>query len=157
MSTRTERGSVLLLVPAGVLVLIVLGAIAVDSAVVFLGQRELGNAVAAAANDAAAAAFADAPFYEGGRVEIDLVRAREIAAASLAARKPREIVLTGPPEITVVGRQLCVTAEAQVKHIFARSIPGASRVSVIRAKSTATLTGRNHTNGRPAATCVGVR
>ncbi len=136
---RRQRGSVLLLVPAAVLVLIVLGAIAVDSAVVFLGQRELGSAVAAAANDAAGAAFADAPFYEGGRVEIDVARAREVAAASLAARAPRGLEFTGPPEVAVVGRQLCVTARARVNRVFAPGIPGAARVATLTAHVAATL------------------
>ena len=48
-----ERGSVLLLFPAAVLIVIVLSAITVDSSIAFLAQRELANATAAAANDAA--------------------------------------------------------------------------------------------------------
>ena len=51
-----QRGNVLLLVPAGVLVLVIFGALAVDAALAFLGQRALTDAAAAAANDAAAAA-----------------------------------------------------------------------------------------------------
>jgi len=150
-SERRQRGSVLLLVPAAVLVLMVLGAIAVDGAIVFLGQRELGSAVAAAANDAAGAAFADAPFYEAGRVEVDVDRAQRVAAASLAARAPRGIELRGPPEVTIVGRQLCVRATARVPRVFARSIPGASRSVVITAESTATLADRGAAISRAAA------
>jgi uncharacterized membrane protein len=147
----SERGSVLLLVPTAVLVLVVLGAVAVDAAVVFLGQRELGSAVAAAANDAAAAAFADAPFYEAGRVEIDLARARRVAAASLAARAVRGLELTGPPEVIVLGRQLCVRAQARVDRVFAPAIPGAARATTIRAQSTATLAGAGRPLPRAAA------
>jgi hypothetical protein len=121
----------------------VLGAIAVDASVVFLGQRELGSAVAA---------FADAPFYEGGQVELDLSRARRVAAASLAARAPRGIELIGSPEVIVIGRQLCVRAAAVVHHVFARSIPGASSTSTIHAQSTATLAGAGEPIRR-AATC----
>jgi hypothetical protein len=140
-SVRAERqrGSVLLLVPAGILVLMILGAIAVDSAVVFLGQRELGSAVAAAANDAAAAAFAEAPFYEGGRVEIDVSLAQHVAQQSFDARKAAQIELTGPLEVTVVGRQICVAAEATVRRIFTPRGIGVSPTATIRARSGATL------------------
>jgi uncharacterized membrane protein len=138
---RRERGSVLLLVPAAVLVLVVLGAIAVDSAVVFLGQRELGSAVAAAANDAAAA-MADAPFYEAGAVQIDVPRAERVAAASLAARASTELELLGPPEVIVTGRQVCVRARARVAHVFSPGVPGAARTSTVSAAATATLADR---------------
>ena len=136
---RRERGSVLLLVPAAVLVLVVLGSIAVDASVVFLGQRELAGAVAAAANDAAGAAFAEAPFYDSGQVELDLPRARDVAAASLAARAPRGIEITGPPEVFVSGNQLCVRATGVVRKVLAPAVPGASRQTVVHAQSTATL------------------
>ena len=52
--TSVERGSSLLLFPAGVLIVMVLAAMAVDTSIAFMGQRELANATAAAANDAAA-------------------------------------------------------------------------------------------------------
>ena len=47
-----DRGSVLALVPAGLLVLVLLAAIAVDTSVAYLGRRELAAAADAAANDA---------------------------------------------------------------------------------------------------------
>ena len=141
MPRDRERGSVLLLVPAGMLVLLILGAIAVDSAVVLLGQRELGSAVSAAANDAAAAAFADAPFYEGGAVQLDLSRAQQVAQQSFAARRPGGLELTRPLDVTIAGRQICVSAEATVRHVFSPSVPGLSRVTTVRAQSGATLAG----------------
>lgn len=148
---RTERGSVLLLVPAAVLVLFVLGAIAVDAAVVFLAQRELGSATAAAANDAAAAAFAEAPFYERGRVELDLARARYVAAESLAARASTGLALIGEPDVRIVGRQICVTAEARVPRIFGGAIPGAADPPIVRAQSSATLAGQGDPQPGPVA------
>ena len=83
-----------MLVPAGVLVLVILGAIAVDSAIAFLAQRELTGAAAAAANDAAAAAISDQTFYSGqpsarpGAVEIDDEAARRVVQAALESRAP---------------------------------------------------------------------
>ncbi|MEX0835049.1 MAG: hypothetical protein WD010_03090, partial [Nitriliruptor sp.] len=43
---RDEGGNTLLLMPVGVLILLVLGAIAVDFAIVFTAQRELANLTA---------------------------------------------------------------------------------------------------------------
>ncbi|HEX9531019.1 MAG TPA: hypothetical protein VF954_07765, partial [Acidimicrobiales bacterium] len=98
-----DRGSVLLLVPAAVLVLVILGAIAVDSAVVFLGQRELANGADAAANDAATA-FSDPAFYRaGGTTAIDSRQATAVVEASLAARQMSGVTLDGPPAISISG------------------------------------------------------
>ena len=78
---RPDRGSVLLLFPAGVLVVLLLGAIAVDASIAFLGQREIANAVAAAANDAATASLSDAAFYGSGDIALDEARATDLAEA----------------------------------------------------------------------------
>jgi hypothetical protein len=60
---RTEGGSVLMLVPAGFLILMLFAGIAVDSAAAYLGQRQLSDALSAAANDAATAGLDDADYY----------------------------------------------------------------------------------------------
>ena len=52
---RRSRGSVLMLMPAAVLIVLLLGAIAVDSAIVYLRQRQAENIAFDAANDAAGA------------------------------------------------------------------------------------------------------
>lgn len=119
---RGERGSALILVPAGVLVLLVLGAIAVDSAMAFLGQRELSNAAAAAANDAAAAALSDAAFYGDGSLVVDRRRAREVAWAAVAARAPRGVEVLGV-DVAVSGPAVCVTVRGRVPYVVARSLP----------------------------------
>lgn len=137
-----ERGSVLMLMPAAVLILLILGAIAVDAAVVHLGQRQLANAVAAAANDAAGAALSDAAFYGDGRLTVDPARARSVAGISFAAAFPPSrsgaVTPAGPPSVSVSGDQVCVAAEARVRHIFARAIPGVAHSTVVRARSAAT-------------------
>ena len=68
---RSERGSSLLLFPAAVLIVMVLAAMAVDTSIAFMGQRELANATAAAANDAASQAVDNAAFYQQDRIELD--------------------------------------------------------------------------------------
>lgn len=89
---RTEAGSTLLLVPSAVLVLFLLTALCVDGAAAVLAQRELADACAGAANDAATVALDRGQLYGGGGPpvqEVDVDRAVAIAqsrAAPLAAR-----------------------------------------------------------------------
>jgi hypothetical protein len=118
---RTE-GSALALVPAGFLVLILLAAIAVDSAVAFLGQRQLGDALAAAANDAAAAAVSDSTFYGSGQITIDPSEAATVVCESMAAQRPnlQDIQVS----IAVAGSTIAVRATAQVQEVFGRVLPG---------------------------------
>ena len=98
----SESGSALALVPAGFLVLIILAAIAVDSAVALLGQRQLGDALAAAANDAAGAAISNSTFYGTGRVALDPAAAARTVCVSLAAQHPNLRDLS--VQIAVAGR-----------------------------------------------------
>ena len=81
----SERGSSLLLFPAGVLIVMVLAAMAVDTSIAFMGQRELANATAAAANDAASQAMNNAAFYQQDRIELDPVAVESLAVARVRA------------------------------------------------------------------------
>ena len=145
-TTRAEagqRGSVLMLVPAGVLVLVVLGSIAVDFAIVFLAQRELAGAAAAAANDAATAAISEGTFYGGargggsGNIEIDDQAAGRVAEAALEQQAPRGVRVTRL-SVQAPGRQVCVIVEGQVDYLFARALPGAAHGTTVRGRATAT-------------------
>lgn len=122
MLRRTERGSALLLVPAGVLVLLVLGAIAVDAAVAFLGQREVSNAAAAAANDAATVALSDRAFYMSGALEVDTGLAVDVAKRSVAARTARGVEVVDVA-VDADGARVCVTVRGRVPYVFARALP----------------------------------
>jgi Flp pilus assembly protein TadG len=104
------------------LVLIILAAIAVDSAVAFLGQRQLGDAVAAAANDAAAAALSDENFYDRGQISIDPRQAATVVCESMAAQQPnlQDIRVS----IAVAGTVIAVRATAEVEEVFGRALPG---------------------------------
>jgi len=141
-SRRDHRdpGSVLLLMPAAVLVLVVLASIAVDSAVVFLGQRELANAAAAAARDAASA-VSSPRFYGAGVIAIDPAEADRVAQSAIAARDMHGVALSEPVAVTVAGRQVCVTLTGRVDRVVARSIPGIAGRVTVRARSTATAAG----------------
>jgi hypothetical protein len=130
-----------MLMPAAVLVMMVLGAIAVDSARLFLAQRELADAAAAAANDAVAASLADDAFYRsGGRLEIDAAQAVRTVAAAVAARAPQGLSIDRPT-VTVAGRQVCVELRASVEPLFARVVPGAGGPRPVTARATATAVG----------------
>lgn len=131
-----QRGSSLLLVPAGVLVLLVLGALAVDLSHVHLAQREVVAAVQGAASDAATAAYREDVLYRSGEVVVDGAAARAEAASSLAA-SDLGITLTA---VTVTpGGEVVVRAEAAVETIFARALPGGPRTVTVTATARARL------------------
>ncbi|MEO5679232.1 MAG: hypothetical protein ABIS47_06150 [Acidimicrobiales bacterium] len=86
-----QRGSTLLLVPSAVLVLFLLAGLTVDGAATFLGQRELADACAGAANDAAAAALDPGGVYGSGGVPpvVDPERTAALARRRVAALEAR--------------------------------------------------------------------
>lgn len=134
-----HRGSVLLLVPAGVLVLVVLGAIALDFAVAFLGQRELSGAAAAAANDVAAVAVSDAAFYSGasGPVALDAARAERVATEAIRHRRSSGVEVSGV-SVEVDGPHACVRVVGRVPYLFAPVVPGVADSAEVRGRAVAT-------------------
>lgn len=136
----SEGGSVLMLVPAAVLVLVILGAIAVDSAVVFLAQRELANRTAAAANDIAGMGLGDDDLYRRGEVALSPDRAdRQIALVFDAVAPAGFDIISAVAEVN--GAEVVVRAKAEVRHLFAPAIPGARRTTTVQSTSRATATG----------------
>lgn len=137
---RRDEGTALMLMPAGVLIVLILGALAVDSAILFLGERELADLTAAAANDAATAALDPDAFYKCGRLRLDEDQAQSVARAVTTVRTSDAVTLTDlaaavdngatPPEITV-------TATGTVRLIFTPAVPGTSRTRIVSARSTA--------------------
>ena len=129
-----------MLMPAGVLVVLVLGALAVDSAILFLGERELADLTAAAANDAATVALLEEPFYRCGRLTLDEDEAREVARTISAARTSDAVEdveidveidnAVNPPEVTVA-------AAGVVRLVFTPAIPGTTRSRRVDAVSVA--------------------
>jgi hypothetical protein len=140
-----------MLMPAAVLVVMVLGAIAVDSARLFLAQRELADAAAAAANDAVTAALSDDAFYRaGGRLELDPVHASRTVDDAVRARAPAGLAID-PPSVTIAGRQICVALRATVTPLFAKAVPGAGRPRSVAARAAATAVGGADGQAVPAA------
>jgi hypothetical protein len=160
MGVRTggrDHGSVLALVPAGFLVLILLAALAVDSAVTYLGQEQLHDALSAAANDAVTAALDDMSFYRSGVITIDPTAAGQAVCASVAAQNTPS--LHGLQLwMAVEGDQLQLKGEAQVDSVFGRVIPGLAHRTVRAAVAAvgaqgpvATDTGSGQAGPPPAA------
>ncbi|HEX2042036.1 MAG TPA: hypothetical protein VHF24_05295 [Acidimicrobiales bacterium] len=132
----------LLLFPAAVLIVVVLAAIAVDGAIAFLGQREVANAVVAAANDAAGAGIADRAFYRESTVDLD-----PSAVAVLAEERVRTVLDPGrfhrlEVDVAVVRAagacppRVRVRASATVDTLFADALPGGARQTLVSAVAT---------------------
>jgi hypothetical protein len=137
-----ERGSALLLMPAAVLVMVVLGAFAVDAAVVFLAEREVANLAAGIANDIAGAALDREDFYEGsggGRdVRIDPDRAREVLELSLGAYRPDHLRDVRPLALSYpAADEVAVRIGASVDYVFSSALPSAADGADVNATATA--------------------
>jgi Flp pilus assembly protein TadG len=137
---RSARGSALMLVPAGVLVLVALAAMAVDTGVVYLGQRQLADAVSAAANDAAGAGISDAGFYRSGAVRLDESRVASVVCATIRSQSANTVQAVAI-EVAVSARVVSVRAIGRVPRVFGGAIPGVSRNQAVRAEATAVAAG----------------
>ena len=131
---RDERGSVLMLMPAAVLVFVVLGALVVDAALVYRAEREVASLAAAAANDAAGAALDLDEWYRDGSVVLDDRVARDIAARRVGAGAFDASLVS----VAVVGDRITVTVRGRADHVFADAIPGAPGGTDVEASATAT-------------------
>ena len=129
-----------MLMPAGVLIVLILGALAVDSAILFLGERELADLSAAAANDAATAAIVEKSFYECGRLELDRERANTVALTVARSRVSDAVNLTNvsiETRNTQQPPQVEITATGTVRLIFTPAVPGRPRTRVVEARAVA--------------------
>jgi hypothetical protein len=135
---RLQRGSVLILVPATVLVLLVLGVIAVDSSVAYLARRQLADFTAGAADRAAATALDRPAFYRSGQVRIDPGGAQLVVAAAEAAARRDGLDLTAV-NVTVgpAGHSVTVSASATARAVFGLAVGGQGRFTVRASTTTA--------------------
>ena len=141
---RCEQGSVLILMPAIVLVLLILGAISVDSAIAYLGHRQLQDFTATAADQIAVQALDRNAFYggegsPGGRLEIDSDEAQSLAR-DLAAQVAGGGVRITDVAATVIdgGQGVEVSATGTVNEVFGAAVGGQTSVR-LSATSTASL------------------
>ncbi len=124
-----------MLMPAAVLVMVILGAIVVDSAVLRVRAHELDNAATAAANDAAAYLL-DARLYESGVIEASESDAREIAAESLRARGLEGLELA---DVAILDDRVVVRVRREVEVVFGRALLGDAASRTLSGEGRASL------------------
>jgi len=130
-----DCGSVMVLVPAGFLVLIVLGALAVDSAASYLAQRQLRDTLTAAANDAVTAGLSNGSFYSNGSLTLDPAQTAAAVCTSVLAQADgdlHDVQLW----MATDGRSIRLAATARVDAVFGRALPGVG-IRTVRAATTA--------------------
>jgi Flp pilus assembly protein TadG len=125
-----------MLMPAGVLVVLLLGAIAFDLSLVFLRQRQASSLAVDMANDLATAALDERAFRADGVFRLDRERAEELAArlvvASDLADQIREVDVDVVEPDTVTVRVVL-----EVEYVFARALPGSADGTTVAASATA--------------------
>ena len=136
---RSQQGNTLLLMPAAVLVLFILAAVAVDAAVLFLGQRRVADLAASVAQDAVAAVD-EASFYADD-LALDQGRGQQ-RGAMLSATLPQDDALLDPACGVTTGQghdgpTAEVHCTARVRFIFAPAVAGAERIREVEARETA--------------------
>lgn len=126
-----------MLMPAAVLVFIVLGALCVDFGGAYAAERDLANAAAAAANDAATTAIDLPHLYATGEVRLVYERAAETARRSLLAKGLDRLQLT-LDRVEVDGATVTVHVRGRAPFIFAKALPGGPDGLDVSSSSTAT-------------------
>jgi hypothetical protein len=121
--SRRDQGSVLVLVPAGLLVLMILAVLAVDSAVAYLGQQQLHDALSAAANDAVTRGLNEGSFYSSGMVALEPASVGQAICDSVLAQDD-----TGLHQLhlwmAIDGESVRIEGTAVIDAVFGRAIPG---------------------------------
>lgn len=121
---RRDRGSVMFLYPVGFLIVLLLGAIAVDLGNVWLQQRRLADAADSAANDAVTYGLDQEALRTTGDIELSQARIDEIVTISVAGQNlPPEATITDASGIVIAGvPAVTVTIESRADFIFGRLI-----------------------------------
>lgn len=131
-----ESGTVLMLIPAAVLIVFVLAAITVDHAIVFAGQRELVTTAQGAADDAAAVAFDVAAIRAGRHARLDpdrMGRAIRRAVALHDDDPDRPISMSWHLD----GDEVVVELRREVPRVFTAAVPGVRRAPSVHARARA--------------------
>lgn len=125
-----------MLMPAGVLVVLLLGAIAFDMSLLFLRQRQAASVAADVANDVATLAIDEDHFRATGEFRLDPAAAAEIGVALVEASDIAALVQDVDVSVTT-GSVVEVRLVAEVDYVFAKAIPGAADGSTVTAAATA--------------------
>jgi Flp pilus assembly protein TadG len=139
-SACDERGTALLLAPAGMLILLVLAALSFDLALAFQAKRQLVELAEAAANDAVTAGLDDGRFRAAGTYCLDPTRVARSVAATIGAgsAEVRVVAIDVPAAPGDCATGTAVTLEARSPYPFGRAVPGMPDGVVLRATGRAT-------------------
>lgn len=136
---RDDGGSALMLMPAAILIVFVLGAIAVDLTAIRVGQRDLQAALTDAANDAVTGALDESLLRAGLGYHVDESTAQAIAIEVLATKGALRDLAAGPDVRVASDGSVTITASRRVLHVFGQAIPGVPRDETVHATATASL------------------
>ena len=131
MTHASDRGSVLMLMPAALLIVFVLGSISIEFATVSMRQRALYNAADAAANDAATYAIDRVVLRSTGEVVLDPALVEEAVTLSLRAQGV-ELAKAPRIELSVDRKTIHLELVQNVPYVIARALPG-SDGTIVRA------------------------
>jgi hypothetical protein len=121
---RGEEASTLALVPVAVVIVLGLAALALDAALLYLGQRRLADLAAATATDAAGVIEPGSFYGTSGAPHLDLAAAQDRAAA-LAASLGKDRSFEGVAcEVAIESLTASATCRASVRPILAPFWPG---------------------------------
>jgi hypothetical protein len=128
-----------MLMPAGVLVVLLLGSIAFDQSLVFLRQRQASSLAVDVANDLATAALDEEGFRLDGEFRLDRDRAEQLGADLATTSDLGDLV--EDVEVEVAGTdEVTVRVVVRVEYVFARAMPGAPDGTTVTASATAIAT-----------------
>lgn len=132
-----SRGSVLMLMPAAVLILVILGGITFDFAHLYLAKRELTSLAEGAANDAVTYGLDQASVHRGEGYALDPDRVVTAVEASVDTHSP-DLHLIGSPRVEIVSpSEVRVTITARIDYVFTRAVPGAPNAETVTVAATA--------------------
>lgn len=131
-----DRGSTLLLVPAGFLVVLILASIAVDMSLVHLRQRQAVDVASGAANDVVTAVADESRLRRGAGVGLDQ-SAAEAAVERIVAASDLAPNVVGSPVVRVTADSVEVELTVEADYIFAGAVPGAPDGTTVTARASA--------------------
>jgi len=130
----------LILMPAVVLVLLILGALAVDSSIAYLGHRRLQAFAADVADQAAAVALDRGTFYTGGVLKLDPALVDPVVRQAWAAENGTGglTITSVTPSYSADDRTVTITATGTVHDVFGPAI-GSHPTVTVSATASATV------------------
>ena len=131
-----DRGSTLLLVPAGFLIVLIMASIAVDMSLVHLRQRQAVDVASGAANDAVTAAAEEGALRGGDGVAVSQADAEAVVERIVAASDLAPEVV-GAPVVRVTAASVEVELTVRADYVFAGAVPGAPDGTTVTARASA--------------------